>query len=169
MSGLFEHGHDGRWVRSQRHYVDQLVHLAARLAASVHDRDENEIRATLATCRSLVPPRGVDGEDALLIALAAMVDPAQSIRELVAWTAADGGLLALLPARPVSYPINPAAVEMAVQGELPAAALNPVELAEVVLTLTRDGRTVEQIAHLLDTEPREIRRWAPDTSELHAA
>lgn len=155
------HGVDGRWTSSHDYYVEQLVHLAARIVATVHEDAPSAIREALAAARSITAPAGIDPESALMVVLAAMVDADRSPRELVAWARRDGGLVALLPHKPRYYRRNALAVEMGVQGVLPACALNPVEIREVVFLLQHEKHwPLDRIAAHLDAAPADIRRWA---------
>src|SRR5690348_16183231 len=67
--------------RSDRHELlaDQLVPIAAELVATVRDCGPDDVAAILAR----VPG---NRHDALAVVLAAMVDPDQSVRDLLAWT-----------------------------------------------------------------------------------
>lgn len=64
---------------SDEELMEACVHHAARLAAAVHDRSRTQIAGLLA----LTPAGRLD---VLAIALAGMVDPDQSVGDLLAWS-----------------------------------------------------------------------------------
>ncbi|MEU5847459.1 hypothetical protein [Saccharopolyspora shandongensis] len=134
---------------SREDYATRLVPIAARLVAAVHDEGPDAILSALNRARALpTPADGTRVEDALPVVLAAMVDPARTPRQLLAWTTElDHGPAELLVARPL---LNPAAVELGLAGRLPRHALNSAEVAEVERILRRRGWTAEEIAAHLD-------------------
>lgn len=155
---------------NRRDYSQNLAYLAAQFVACVHEDSPEEIQAALTAMRAAIPPPGVRVDDAIAITLAAMVSPDRTTNELLRWkTRLDGNLGDLYPGRPPVYRVNPLAVEMGVQGVLPACALNPAERVEVVHAM-RGRMSTEQIAAHLDAEPHEVRRWAgtPSTTDLTA-
>lgn len=144
-------------------YCRNLATLAMRLVGTVHDDGPNAIRAALVACRSLTPPRGINTDDALIITLAAMVNPEHRRSELLDWlTPRDGTIATLLPTKTGHYHINPIAIELAIHGALPAHSLNPLEAQETVTRLDRRGWSTDDIAHHLDTEPRHINQLRAD-------
>lgn len=138
-------------------YADNLATLALRLVGAVHDEGPNAVRGALVACRCLTPPRGIDPDDALIVLLAAMVDPDKRRSELLGWlTPRDGHPVGLIPKKTGDYRCNPLAVEMAISGALPARSLNPVEAREAVMVLKRRGWSPDSIALHLDTDERHI-------------
>ena len=140
-------------------YTSVLTALAARVVAAVHAHGPAGVAAALAEARALPAPRGVDSDGALAAVLAAMVDPTKSAEDLTAWTAClDGGAAYLLPESPRYYRISEQAVGMALAGALPACALNPAELADVVSVLSQH-MSPDDIALHLGAEVAHVRRW----------
>lgn len=137
-------------------YAAQLVPLAVRLVAAVHDEGPNAVRKALDRARALpAPADGTRVDDALPVILAAMVDPNRSPGKLLGWTRQlDRGSAELLVARPQ---LNPAAVELALAGRLPRQALNRNEVTEVERILGRRGWTAAQVDAHLDTDPADVR------------
>lgn len=149
--------HPERNPLDRKSYAENLGLLAYEIVGSVHADEPDRIRQALASARVLTPPRGVNAEDALVMTLAAMVDPEKRLSELRAlWTREERTPVDVIPPPAKHYSRNPIAVEMAVAGLLPAAALNPSELARVVERLTEDGKTREHIARHLKAEPHHI-------------
>lgn len=140
-------------------YTNVLTALAARVVAAVHAHGPAGVASALADARALTAPRGVDADGALAVVLAAMVDPTRAAEDLTAWTAClDGGAAYLLPESPRYYRVNEQAVGMALAGALPAAALNPAELADVVSVLSQH-MSPDDIALHLGAEVAHVRRW----------
>lgn len=141
-------------------YAQNLAYLAAQFVGCVHDNSPEAIQQALTAMRAVTSPPGVNVDDAIAVTLGAMIDPERTTRDLISWTTRlDGNLGDLYPRQRRVYGVNPLAVEMGVQGVLPAAALNPAERVEVVHALRRRMST-GQIADHLDAEPHEVRRWA---------
>jgi len=150
-------------------YTANMTFLAMRIVGAVHDADPHAIRAAIISARtSNTPPRGIDPDTALITVLAALCDPHKTRTELLAWAATAHTQIAdLYPARPVTYPINRLAVDMALSGALPAAALNPAELHHVTTELRTRGLTRQDTAHYLHTEPHHLPQ--PTTARRTAA
>lgn len=154
---------------STKAYAAVLTALAARVVSAVHAHGPAGVAAALIEARALTAPRGVDPDGALAVVLAAMVDPARKVEDLTAWTAClDGGAAYLLPELPRYYRCNEQAVGMALAGTLPACALNPLELADV-LTVLSQHMSVEEIAVHLRADVWDVRRWVPVVAAVAAA
>lgn len=140
-------------------YLDDLVPLAARLVATVHDEGPEATAAVLNAIATLEHPDDVNPWTALAVTLAAMVDPARTTEETLGWARKlDPGTDAL--------PITDAAaraslfVELALSGKVPARALSNDEGAEVVRQLMERGWPENEIrVHLDDQDGRAVHRW----------
>lgn len=147
-----------------KQYFDKLTTLALRIVGAVHDESHEAIRTALVEARILRPPNGVDTDTALAITLAALVNPNSRRSELLAHlTHLDYGLADLYPGHqpgPEHYRCNPIAVEMAVEGRLPAAALNPAELIRTTVILASRGLNADDIADHLEANRRDVIAWA---------
>jgi hypothetical protein len=146
-------------MTNKQGYLRSLTAMAEQIVDAVHTRGPGAITAAVATGRGLIAPEEVDSDAALMVMLAAMVDPTRSGADLTAWTQKlDGGAAYLFPARPRYYRINEKAVGMALAGALPACALNPAELADVVSVLSQH-MSPDDIALHLGAEVAHVRRW----------
>lgn len=149
-------------------YAANLVPLAMRLVATVHDEGPQEVAGVLAAIRALEPPPGTDPHAALAVILAAAIDPARTTEELLGWTRPLGG-----PIAPERVPTGPAANalarEMALAGVLPASALARDELVDVIDHLVDvRGWSFEAIAAHLDTEPQKVTRIRHNSTRRRA-
>lgn len=73
-------------------YAEALVPLAARLVGAVHTRDKAHIHGLFAELRRRPRLAGVHPAEALATVLAAMVDDARPISDLLAWVDGATGL-----------------------------------------------------------------------------
>ncbi|MCO1575004.1 helix-turn-helix domain-containing protein [Crossiella sp. SN42] len=150
---------------SKTHYATQMVPLAARIVAAVHDDGPDELREALGRALAVTPAAGVDPYVTLTVILAAMVDPARSPQQLLAWTGPLGGVDAVTPPPPSTVDIgadrarlDPRVVEFCVDGLIPASRLRPRERAEAVRILSERGFQVPEIAGKLGVTIRTVQR-----------
>lgn len=140
-------------------YLTVLTALAEQVVDAVHTRGPGAVAAALEEARALIAPTGVDGDGALAVVLAAMVDHDRLGTDLTAWTQKlDGGAAYLLPEKPRYYRCNQQAVGMALAGALPASALNPAEVVDVVSVLSQH-MSPDDIALHLHAEVAHVRLW----------
>lgn len=137
-------------MNTTEQYLENLVPLAARLIAAIHDEGPADAHGALIACRALPCPPTIDPHTALAFVLAAAVDPERPLSDLLAWTTTLAGHTTT-PAPEA----NPLAVEMGITGALPAHALNAPELEAVVLALYDRGWTEPDIRHHLPDADRD--------------
>lgn len=67
-------------------YANQLIHPAMRIVGAVHYETHQYITDAIADAVQLQPPADTDPVMALVVTLAAMVDPTRTASELLNWT-----------------------------------------------------------------------------------
>jgi hypothetical protein len=134
-------------------YTETLIPLALRLVATVHDEGPDDITGALAAIHAITPPDGLNTNTTLAVLLAAMVNPNRTPIELLGWTQ---GLTPTTSTKPAA---NPLAIEMALAGVLPASALNPDEIHQVVMILIDRGYTEPTLRDHLHADHADVRRW----------
>lgn len=141
-------------------YVDRLVPALLGIVAAVHDEGPESVRAQVMRARRLVTPRGVDVFEAVVVGLAAMVDPTKSAAELL------GRVDALVP-EPASVgsgrshkPVfRPLLVQAVLDGSAGFSALRGRERGVVVLAWQEAGVSSREIARRTgQREVRQVRR-----------
>ncbi|WP_285751960.1 hypothetical protein [Lentzea sp. NBRC 105346] len=136
-------------------YLDALVPLALRLVVAVHDEGPDATTAALTAINALPQPdNGVHPATALIVTLAAMVDPRRSHADLLGW------VRKLDPIPPPDYPVgNTLLIELGISGAVPAAALTDDEAAQVAAALVDRGWAENEIRDHMRAEWADIRRW----------
>lgn len=137
-------------------YANNLIPLALRLVAAVHDEGPDAISGALTAIAALPTPNGTDPNLALTVTLAAMIDPTKSATQLLDWTRNLAGALPT-DLEPTG---NPLAIEMGLAGVLPAHALTDPEAAEVVRILVERGWAQNVIRDHMQAENKDVIRWA---------
>lgn len=139
-------------------YLDNLVPLAARLIAVVHDEGPDATAGVLHAVATLEAPDGTDPWTSLAIVLAAMADPNRGTEDALGWVRQfDRSPEA--PPTTVQNVNTRLAIEMALAGNLRAIGLTNDEGAEVVRILLDRGWPENEIRDHLDGEPALIHRW----------
>jgi hypothetical protein len=139
-------------------YLDRLVPLLLELVVAVRDEGSGEVRRLVTAARRLPAPQGVDPVEAVVVALAAAVDPEQGASAVWAWCDAlvpEPQPCALRPSRSL-YRAD--VVAAAVEGGVGFGELWQRERGDALLARCRRGVSWGELAVWSGLAVCEVRR-----------